>query len=111
LLKYLKAIFIYLTDLFSVKLIFRTLFMPWKRDQISAKGLPLNERFNIWLLNLVSRFVGFAVKSLFFVVYLIFSAGLSIVSLVAIVFWFLMPLLVAGLLIVGFSQILIYRNA
>jgi len=110
LLKYLNAVFVYITDLFSVKLIFKTLFMPWKRDQISAHGLPLNERFNIWTLNMVSRLVGFMVKSLFFLIYLIFISGASVVSLLVMVFWFLMPILVIGLLVAGLSQILIYRN-
>jgi hypothetical protein len=105
LLKYLKALIIYLTDLFSVRLIFLTLFAPWKRDQAGYRGLALNEKFYVLMMNLVSRFVGFLVKSMFFLIYLIFLAVLLLISGVAIIAWLLMPLLAAGLIIEGIIKI------
>lgn len=96
----------YLTDLFSVRLIFLTLFAPWKRDQVSDRGLPLNEKFQVWIWNLISRFVGFLVKSIVFLVYLMFVSIFFALAFVSILFWFLLPIIIIGLMIGGIIELL-----
>lgn len=104
-LKYLKVLQIYLADLFSVRLIFLTLFAPWKRDQVSYRGLALNEKFNVFMMNLVSRFVGFFIKSIFFLIYLLFLVALIILSGVFIIVWLAMPFLAVALIVMGVLKI------
>ncbi len=96
--KYIKAAYIYFTDAFSVLICFRTLFAPWKRDMISYEGLSLQQKFQVWTLNLASRFVGFLVKSFTLGAYLIFVVFLSCCSLAVIIIWILYPLLLALLI-------------
>lgn len=98
-----------MTDLFSVKMIFRTLFDPWKRDQVSYKNLSIQERFNVMILNLVSRMVGFLVKIIVFAIYLVFSAGLISLSFLASAIWLSLPLLAMGLILLGVFEIIINR--
>lgn len=105
LLKYLKAVLIYLTDLFSVKLIFQTLFDPWKRDRTSYKGLPLNERFQVLMLNIATRLIGFLIKIIFFIVYLVFLIAFLIISAISIIFWLALPLLIIFLIILGYMEV------
>lgn len=93
LFRYLKAVYIYLTDLFSVKISLKTLFAPWKRDVISYEGLTLQQRFSVWTLNLASRFIGFLVKIFTLLTYIISIAVLSTASLTLIVTWLFIPIL------------------
>jgi aromatic ring-cleaving dioxygenase len=99
----------FMTDFFSVKMIFRTLFDPWKRDQVSYKNLSLQERFNVFILNLSSRLIGFLVKIIFFVVYLLFLGGFFIVFAISVVVWLSLPFLALSIILLGIYEILATR--
>jgi len=104
---YIKASFIYLADLFSVKICLKTLFAPWKRDVLSYEGLSLQEKFQVFTLNIASRFVGFIVKIATLFCYLCAVAISSIISLCLIIFWPLYPLVAIYLIYFGIRLILI----
>lgn len=101
-----KAFNLETLDLFSIKIIFPTLFAPWKRDQISTEGMSLQQKFQVFILNLVSRFVGFVVKIFVLVAFSaveIFGFG---IFLILFFVWLGFPLLVASLLFSGIKNLL-----
>lgn len=98
LLKYIKAAYMKSADIFSVKICLRTLFAPWKRDLISYDGLTLQQKFEVWTLNLASRFIGALIKSMTLLSFLIFIVLVTVVSLLAMSIWLIYPLIVAYLI-------------
>jgi hypothetical protein len=70
-LKYLQKCFIFLFDFFSVEICLQTLFYVWRRDEIDGNGLSLGEKFQVFVLNLSSRFIGFIIKILTIALYLV----------------------------------------
>lgn len=50
-------------DYFSIVLLLKTLFSPWKRDIISTENLTLGEKFQVMVMNLVSRIIGAIVRT------------------------------------------------
>jgi len=48
---------------FSMDLLLKTLFLPWKRDEINTDNMSLQDKGRILLMNLVSRLVGAVVRS------------------------------------------------
>lgn len=90
---YLKALFLKITDIFSVKLLLRTYLSPWKRDITSTKGLPLNQVFQVILFNLTSRLIGFIIKTIILFIYLIVLIIFFVVSLSLILIWLFLPLI------------------
>jgi hypothetical protein len=109
LLNYLKGVSAFMTDFFSVRMIFRTLFEPWKRDQIGTQNLSIKEKFDVMILNMVSRMVGFFVKILLFFIYLLFMAGFLIVSAVACLIWLALPFIALALVLLGIFEIMVNR--
>jgi hypothetical protein len=96
-----KSIAITLSDLFSVKNSILTLFSPWKRDTLSTDGLSLQEKFQIWILNLASRVIGFLVKIFVLVAFfVVFSISIAL-CLVAFITWMVFPLIILALIILG----------
>lgn len=93
-LKCARASFIFSYDLFSVSICFKTLFAPWKRDEISYEGLSLQQRFQVWTLNLSSRFIGLVIKLFTLLTYVVFTAILSAVVLLIIITWIFYPAVV-----------------
>ena len=104
LFKYIKSFYIYLTDLFSVRISIRTLFAPWKRDKISYEGLTLQQKFQVWSLNMASRFIGLIIKVIALSIYLIAIIAVSIFSVFLIVFWPLMPFVAILLIVIGITK-------
>lgn len=90
---FLKFFGLYLADLFSVKTCLKTLFSPWKRDQILIKGLSLQDQFQTMLLNFSSRFVGFAVKMAVVLIFTLILIVFIIFCLAFVLIWLLWPIL------------------
>jgi hypothetical protein len=100
-----EASMVSLLDLFSVKILLKTLFAPWKRDLISTDGLSIQEKFQIWMLNLASRFIGFLVKTFVLITFLIVFAVALIVFVGLYCFWFVFPLAIIALIILGLTNL------
>lgn len=103
---YLKAIFLKITDIFSVKLLLRTFFSPWKRDITSMEGLPLNQMIQVIVFNLVSRLIGAFIKTIILFIYLIALSVFLAVALSLFLLWLLLPLISILGLIIGIGLII-----
>jgi hypothetical protein len=87
-------------QMFSLNLLLRTLFSPWKRI-ITAPGRGLDAQFRAGLDNLISRTVGFVIR-LFVILAALFSMlGTLVASVIMVIVWPLLPLAVVGLVIKG----------
>lgn len=104
---FIKYFFSYLFDLFSVKTCFLTLFYPWKRDSVSTEGLSIQDRFQVMMLNLVSRLVGAVIKLSTIIAFLLFFIIFSAISLVSILIWLFYPVIICALVFYGFKIILL----
>lgn len=88
-----------LFELFSVPILVKTLFAPWKRI-ISFANRSLGERLRSWLDNLISRFVGLMTRLMVLMAAALCLFGLMVMSLVGALLWLMAPPL-AILLILG----------
>jgi hypothetical protein len=103
---YLKRLYLYLFDLFSVRICLSTLFSPWKRDSINTEGLNINDRFQVLLLNLTSRMVGAFIKAGTILTFLVITFLTSVASVVMVFVWLLYPIIPALLVIYGVKLII-----
>ncbi len=100
-LGFAKRLFGYLTSIlhyFSVALLLKTLFAPWKRITSYGKR-SLNERLRALLDNLIARLVGFSVRFMVLFVALILSTVGVALSFVCLVLWPLLPVAVPLLVV------------
>ncbi len=98
---YFKILYFKLLDSFSVPIILKTFFAPWKRDEIYVKNAPLNIRFYVWAMNQISRLIGVILRSSVLVGFVIALAlwGIGLVSVLC--FWLFYPVIVLVLLVAG----------
>jgi hypothetical protein len=87
---------------FSVRLLLRTLFSPWRRI-VSVGARSFDQKMRAALDNLVSRCVGFAVRSMVLVTAGLLTAITFASALLLAVLWPVLPLLLAYCVVRGIT--------
>jgi len=86
---------------FSIDLLLKTLILPWKRDEIDTTNMSLDDRLKVWIMNLVSRFVGAVIRMSVIIFGLLTIIGIFILQVIALIGFILMPVIVIGLIVVS----------
>jgi hypothetical protein len=89
-----------LSDMFSITILLRTLFSPWKRI-ITYPGAGLDAKMRAFGDNLVSRCIGFVVRS-----FVLLAAGVSfafavVAAGIEIICWPFLPIAAVALIVWG----------
>ena len=94
---------------FAVKMLFKTLFSPWKRDSVfkETQGFDPKEWFNRHLLNFFSRIIGFLVKTVTLLLFVILELTWFVLSLAFFPVWLISPFLIVFL---AFYLVLLVRD-
>jgi len=91
---------------FSIPLLLRTLFAPWKRDITrKPRGLDIKKLFDYLAFNLISRGLGFLVRVITILVGIVFLILVAVAGAIFFVLWLVMPLVLLGLLILAICLI------
>ncbi len=85
---------LFVGHLFSIKIILKTLFSPWKREIIAVEkpGFNLADAFNTFSFNIISRLIGAAVRIMTLLTSLVFFMFVIIFGLTFFIYWFLIPI-------------------
>ena len=98
-LKAWKNFLLFNLNYFSIPLLIKTFFSPWRRYSWSyGKGFDLKRYFSVFISNLISRLLGAAIR--FFLIAIGILAEISLILLGIIVFlgWLFLPfLLILGI--------------
>ena len=88
--------------MFSVPILLRTMFAPWKQTVIIARrDQALSDKVQAWIGNQVSRFVGFGVRVLVLLTAMLCIVFVSIVGIVTMIIWPILPAMPLILLFVS----------
>jgi len=92
---------------FSIPLLLRTLFAPWRRD-ITRKphGLDFKKIFEYVAFNAISRGLGFLVRLFTIIFGIVFLFGVIVLGAVFFVIWIFLPLVLVGLLIFAINLLI-----
>lgn len=92
----------YAANFFSIGLLLRTFFAPWRRyNWRYPKGFDIVEFFNALISNFVSRILGVSMRIVLIIMGVFFQIFVALAGLVIFVFWIASPFIViSGLLFV-----------
>jgi hypothetical protein len=89
-------------DFFSVGILLKTLFSPFRQISAGSVDGPLSVKFRAFLDRLISRMIGSFIRSVTLIFGLVFMLLQLVASMVLVVFWLVVPLLpVAGLILMA----------
>lgn len=86
--------------IFSIPILLKTLFAPWKRIQTEA-GKGLQNIFRAMLDNIVSRAVGFTIRLFTIIAALICIIVMIVVGMIMLIVWPFLPFSIPVLIIMG----------
>ena len=88
--------------LFSIESLLLTLFSPWERlQEKKPRRFNFNEYFEATVLNGIMRATGAIIRLAFIAIGLIMIALVAVSGFVFFVIWLVLPLVVAGVMILG----------
>ena len=99
---------IWLWESFSIPQLAKTLFLPWRRDVVYLKHPSLQQIFQVFALNLTSRFFGLIIRSITLLAGLIITALAIIINSLIFIILCLLPISLP--LVIITSIILISRD-
>jgi ATP-dependent Clp protease ATP-binding subunit ClpC len=77
---------------FSVKLLLKTLFSPWKRLTVQRKiGFSLEDIFHVLSFNLISRSIGFILRSMVIISWILLETAVFFFASVFLPLWLILP--------------------
>jgi len=88
-------------DFFSLEILLKTWVAPWKNDVMTARNLSLGDQVKLWQMNMVSRLVGFFVRTVVILVCLFCIALATLASAFFFFGWLITPILVIALPLLG----------
>lgn len=86
---------------FSIPVLIRTLFAPWKRDIYTPKNASLDIIFKTIIDNFISRLIGFIVRFFTIIVGLVATGVCFIVLIAMMIFWLCAPVIILFILYKG----------
>jgi hypothetical protein len=95
-----KRRFDQLGDMFSITILLRTLFAPWRRI-VTNPGAGIEAKMHALGDNLVSRCIGFTVRIFVLLAATVAFLLLAVAALLEIILWPLVPLVSIGLIVRG----------
>lgn len=94
---------IFSLEYFSIPLLLKTIFAPWKRDITKKpRGLDFKKFFEYLVFNAISRGLGFLVRFFTIIVGILFLLLVIVIGALFFIIWLILPLMMIGLLVLGF---------
>lgn len=95
---------IYFYKYFSIPILFKTLFDPWKKDEIDTTNMALDDIIKVKFMNLISRLVGAVVRSMTIAIGLALVLSVLILAFCFLLGFILLPVIVVILIINGLGR-------
>ena len=93
---------IFSLNYFSIPLLIKTIFAPWRRDITrKPRGFDIKKFFEYIAFNSISRGIGFIVRFFTIIVGIIFFLLVIVLGAIFFVIWLLLPFLIVGLFILA----------
>jgi len=92
-LQRIEAMFVSVNDQFSIPLLLKTLFQPFRQISNYKVDGALEDKMRAWLDRSVSRLIGAFIRIIVMIVGMVALVGVAAISLLRLIIWLIMPLL------------------
>jgi len=106
LIKIWRNFIIFVEEYYSIPLLIKTLFHPWRRDITKyGRGFSFKKFFETLSFNLISRSIGFSARITIIIIGVLCLVGIMVSGFLALIIWIILPLVLLVFIMVGFLLI------
>lgn len=92
---------------FSIRILFSTLFSPWRRmGENYKKGFDASEFFSSLLINTIMRIVGIIIRMAVIIIGLLALVAVFIGGIIFLIIWLFLPFVIIAMLVRGGIRLL-----
>lgn len=89
--------FMFATNYFSLTILLKTFFSPWRRYKWRyPRGLDIQEFFSTLISNAFSRIIGAMMRTVLILVGILFQVFVAVAGFIIFISWLLIPLIIIG---------------
>lgn len=85
---------------FSIDLLFKTILLPWKRDEIDTTNMSLDQKLQVMVMNMISRLVGAVVRGGTIVIGFVIMTAIIVSAVLGTVGFILIPVVSVSMIFV-----------
>ena len=101
-----KNFLLFNLNYFSIPLLLRTFFSPWRRyREYQGRGFSIGRYLEVFFANLIFRLLGAIMRSFLIIIGLLAEIFLFFAGLVVFLGWFILPIVLIMVLIIGLGII------
>ena len=102
-----KTILLFNLNYFSVPILIKTYFSPWRKYRSSYSGtFEFGKNIESFVFNSMSRIIGAILRTFFILLGIITGLLILLLGLVLVVLWFLSPVLIIAIFIFGIKLLI-----
>lgn len=94
-------------EAFSIKILFKTFFAPWRRIGEKYDRRNPSEWFGAFIVNSLMRFIGMFVRTIILVFGIIFIVASFVLGLALMLIWLVAPLAAVILFAIGIKKLFV----
>jgi len=93
-------------DFFSIPILLKTFFAPWRRYQEKyIKGINISQQLETLVINTFSRLIGAFLRANLLILGLLIEIFIFLIGLIVFMFWFILPIFMVTFFLWGFAKI------
>lgn len=98
-----KSFMLFFWNLFSIKILLQTLFVPFQKLSAKpTKRFDLEDFFSALVTTLLMRFIGFVIRTFFIILGILSLLFFTIFYSIFFIVWLIAPVFLVGMFILGF---------
>ncbi|MCD6429279.1 hypothetical protein J7L09_01130 [bacterium] len=93
-------------NFFSIPILLKTFFSPWKRYRWSyGRGFSFSRYFEVFISNMATRLIGMVMRTILIIIGLIVDIFILVAGACVYILWWFLPVLIPAIFVIGLNYL------
>jgi len=93
-------------NFFSIPILLKTFFSPWKRYRWSyGRGFSFSRYFEVFISNMATRVIGMVMRTILIIIGLIVDIFILVAGACVYILWWFLPVLIPAIFVIGLNYL------
>jgi len=93
-------------NFFSIPILLKTFFSPWKRYRWSyGRGFSFSRYFEVFISNMATRVIGMVMRTILIIIGLLVDIFILVAGACVYILWWFLPVLIPAIFVIGLNYL------